>query len=111
MANRNIQMKKKNDTGGWDNLYPVTLSTNVFSATGKSMDEVYQDIYQLGTTVVTRSDGLINNIETPTKNITFERNSDGTVTAVYEEYSDGIIKTLITRGSKGEIQIIEREML
>lgn len=38
MANRNIQMKKKNgDT--WDNLYPITLDTNVFNENGKSVSE------------------------------------------------------------------------
>lgn len=37
MANRNIQMKKRNDSGGWDNLFPVTLDTNVFDENGKSV--------------------------------------------------------------------------
>jgi glycerophosphoryl diester phosphodiesterase len=37
MANRNIQMKKKNGTV-WDNMYPLTLSTNVFNGAGESVD-------------------------------------------------------------------------
>ena len=38
MANRNIQMKKRNgDT--WDNLYPITLDTNVFNENGISVSE------------------------------------------------------------------------
>lgn len=38
MANRNIQMKKKSgDT--WDNLYPITLGTNVFNENGISVSE------------------------------------------------------------------------
>src|SRR5690606_26721418 len=38
MANRNIQMKKRNgDT--WDNLYPITLDTNVFNEIGISVSE------------------------------------------------------------------------
>src|SRR5690625_1514209 len=44
MANRNIQMKKKNDTGGWDNLYPVTLSTNVFNPNGNNLNDDFRDL-------------------------------------------------------------------
>lgn len=35
MANRNIQMKKGNGTS-WDNMYPVTLDTNVFDENGNN---------------------------------------------------------------------------
>lgn len=38
MANRNIQMKKRNGTA-WDNLYPITLDTNVFDKNGRSVKE------------------------------------------------------------------------
>lgn len=42
MANRNIQMKKRNGTA-WDNLYPITLDTNVFDKDGKSIKDQLTD--------------------------------------------------------------------
>lgn len=39
LANRNIQMKKKNDSDSWDNLYPVTLSDNVFDNEGNPVSQ------------------------------------------------------------------------
>lgn len=39
MSNRNIQMKNKNDTGDWDNLFPVTLDSNVLNPNGESVND------------------------------------------------------------------------
>lgn len=38
MANRNIQMKKGNGSA-WDNLYPITLDSNVVDSSGKSVKD------------------------------------------------------------------------
>lgn len=45
MSNRNIQMKKRNG-GSWDNMYPVTLDSNVFDKNGNSVSEQLADSEQ-----------------------------------------------------------------
>ena len=38
MVNKNIQMKKR-EGNDWDNLFPVTLSTNVFNHSGETIEQ------------------------------------------------------------------------
>lgn len=116
MKNRNIQMKKRNDTGSWDNLFPVTLSTNVFNSNGKSVsesvDDLVQEVEQIGTTTITRTtDLLVSEIEMPSKNILFNRDSEGSVSSIEEVYNEKTIETAFERNNEGVIQQIDREML
>lgn len=43
MINRNIQMKKKNNDI-WENLFPLTLTENVFDDSGKRLDDIVSDM-------------------------------------------------------------------
>lgn len=44
MSNINIQMKNKNDTGDWDNLFPVSLDSNVLDENGVSVKQKFKNI-------------------------------------------------------------------
>lgn len=74
MANRNIQMKKKNgDT--WDNLYPVTKITNVLDLAGKIISESgsnsngYYVRFADGTQICWHTKYTTNLIDTPHGNV------------------------------------------
>lgn len=116
MKNRNIQMKKRNDSGDWDNLFPVTLSTNVFNNTGKSVSsqiaQIEQEREQIGSTVIHRTENLlVSQVNTPTGNISFTRDEEGVVQTTKEVNNDKTLKTTYVRDSDGAVQQIEREML
>src|SRR5690606_18608579 len=40
MADKSIQMKHSNENGEWDNLYPITLTSNVYNLDGDSVDNI-----------------------------------------------------------------------
>lgn len=43
MTNKNIQMKHKQN-GAWNNLYPLTLTENVFNAAGRKIDDILSEM-------------------------------------------------------------------
>lgn len=57
MANYNIQMKQRNVTNnGWNNIYPITLSSNVFDKNEKSVDTLMDEKISKGELVLNVKD-------------------------------------------------------
>lgn len=62
MANKNIQMKDRNGNN-WDNLFPISLTGNIFNEQGETIDQVLNNVKdnvnEIVETKVTEKDTLI----------------------------------------------------
>lgn len=73
--------------------------------------QITKEFEQVGTTDITRKNGLATQITTPTSTINLIRNDEGVVQSVEEFKIDKNIKTTLVRDSEGVIKQIEREMI
>ncbi|ALX50473.1 hypothetical protein [Lentibacillus amyloliquefaciens] len=76
------------------------------------IDDDYSDLLQvdeqIGTTTFTRTNGLVSQITTPTKDVTFTRDADGVVTSITEVKANKTVETTFTRDSDGVVQSIDK---